>query len=115
MIFKERTLLEIADMICGNFKDDESLFRYRSSSYLTEFFQDVDTNYRHDGSTRNRWVAEVLREILTEPHPNASVPPATFSRVIRALMDQGDAKNEATDRGGALGLLNVSLAREGFE
>ena len=115
MVFKERTLLEIADMICGNFKEEESLFRYRSSSYLTEFFSDVDTDYRHDGSTRNRWVAETLREILTEPQPNASVPPATFSRVIRTLMDQGDAKNESADRKGALALLNVSLAREGFE
>jgi hypothetical protein len=115
MVFKERTLMQIADMICGNFKDEESLFRYRSSSYLTEFFQDADTDYQHDGSTRNRWVAETLREILAEPHPNASVPPETFSRVIRTLMDQGDARNEGADRKGALALLNASLTREGFE
>jgi len=29
MNFKARTLLEIADMICGNF-EEESLFRYRN-------------------------------------------------------------------------------------
>jgi hypothetical protein len=115
MVFKERTLLEIADMICGNFKEGESRFRYRSSSYLTEFFTDADTNYRHDGSTRNRWVAEALRGILAEPHQSASVPPATFARVIRILMDQGDATNEGSERDGALALLNVSLGREGFE
>jgi hypothetical protein len=115
MVFKERTLLEIADMICGNFQAEQSLFRYRSSSYLTEFFFDVGTQRGHDGSTRNRWVAETLREILAAPHPNASTPPPTFSLVIRALMDRGDATNEPAARDGALALLNVSLAREGFE
>jgi hypothetical protein len=43
MEFKQRTLMQIADMICGNFKDEESFFRYRSSSRLTEFFYDCDT------------------------------------------------------------------------
>ena len=57
MEFKERTLKQIAEMICGNFEKEESFFRYRSSSYLTEFFQDCDTDYEHDGSTRNYWVA----------------------------------------------------------
>src|SRR6476620_12652992 len=58
MKFKKRTLVQIADMICGNFKTEESFFHYRSSSYLTEFFRDCDTDYEHDGSTRNYWVAE---------------------------------------------------------
>jgi hypothetical protein len=115
MQFKKRTLMQIADMICGNFKSEESFFRYRSSSYLTEFFQDCDTDYEHDGSTRNYWVAETLREILAEPQPNANTPPETFSRVIHTLMDQGEAVNEGADREGALALLNAALAREGFE
>jgi len=115
MIFKERTLGQIADMICGNFDADKSCFRYRSSSYLTEFFQDADTDYRHDGSTRKYWVAATLQSILAEPHPSASVPPETFSRVIRTLMDQADAINEGAERPGALATLNVALAREGFE
>jgi hypothetical protein len=97
MEFKKRTLMQIADMVCGNFKEGESFFRYRSSSYLTEFFEDCDTQYRHDGSTRNSWVAEMLREILTQPQPNANVPPETFSRVIRTLMNQEDAMNEPAD------------------
>jgi hypothetical protein len=115
MEFKKRTLMAIADMICGNFKSEESVFRYRSSSYLTEFFQDCRTDYKHDGSTRNQWVAEALREILTEPQSNANTPPAAFSRVIRALMDQGDAETEGSGRERALAMLNVELAREGFE
>jgi|ERR1035437_1452562 hypothetical protein len=115
MQFKERTLIALADMICGNFKAEESFFVYRSSSVLTRFFQDCDTEYAHDESTRNYWVAGTLREILAEPHPNAQTPPATFSRVIKVLMDQADALHEAADRPGALALLNTALAREGFE
>lgn len=102
-------------MICGNFEPDESNFRYRSSSYLTEFFQDCDTDYRHDGSTRRYWVASVLEQILAEPHSKPTVPPEAFARVIRTLMDQSDALNEGPDRQKALALLNVELAREGFE
>ncbi|RTL87409.1 hypothetical protein EJV44_24100 [Ancylobacter aquaticus] len=115
MEFKQRTLMQIADMICGNFKDEESHFEYRTSSYLTEFFSDCDTDYRHDGTTRNYWVAETLKEILGEPQPGPNVPPDTFGRVIKTLMDQGNAKNESADRPGALALLNSALAREGFE
>ena len=115
MNFKERTLMQIADMICGNFEAAESFFRYRSSSYLTEFFQDCDTDYRHDGSTRRYWVAETLRHILAEPRPQPNTLPDTFARVIRALMDPSDAMNEGPERPGALALLNIALAREGFE
>ena len=115
MEFKKRTLMQIADMICGNFKDDESFFRYRSGSYLTEFFQDCQTDYHHDGSTRNQWVAETLRQIIAEPQPNANTPAEAFARVIAALMDKGDSVNEGAERKGALELLNAALAREGFE
>lgn len=107
--------MAIADMICGNYKAEDSLFVYRSSSHLTRFFQDCDTEFAHDGSTRNHWVANTLQQILAEPHPNAQTPPATFSLVIQALMDSADAPNEGSDRPGALALLNSALAREGFE
>jgi hypothetical protein len=115
MEFKQRTLMALADMICGNFKTEESFFVYRSSSYLTRFFQDCDTDYVHDGSTRNYWVAETLKKILTEPQPSSHAPSEAFSRVIRTLMDPADAIHEGADRPRALALLNVALAREGFE
>jgi hypothetical protein len=115
MNFKERTLMQIADMICGNFEVAESFFRYQSSSYLTEFFQDCDTDYRHDGSTRRYWVAETLRQILAEPRPQPNTLPDAYARVIRTLMDPSDAMNEGPERPGALALLNTALAREGFE
>ena len=96
MEFKKRTLKQIADMICGNFKAEESFFQYRSSSYLTEFFEDCGTEYKHDGSTRNYWVAEVLQKILAEPQLKAATPPYIFLTVIRTLMAQEDARNEAS-------------------
>ena len=98
-----------------DFDGKEGYFRYRSSSLLSEFFQDCDTNYRHDGSTRNYWVAATLEKILEEPHLNANTPPETFSKVIQALMDQGDAVNEDSQRKKALSILSAALVREGFE
>lgn len=115
MEFKQRTRNQLAELICGNFDQTTSHFRYRSSSYLTEFFQDCDTDFVHDGSTRQWWVAGVLQQILAEPHPNAQTPPETFSRLIRVLMDQGDALNEGSNRPGAMALLKAALVREGFE
>jgi hypothetical protein len=107
--------MQIADMICGNFNPEESFFRYRSSSFITEFFRDADTEYEHDGSTRNRWVAETLQTILTEPQSNVNYPSEAFLRIIQVLMDQSDANNEDAKREGALSLLNGAIAREGFE
>ena len=115
MQFKTRTLRQLADLICGNFESDQSHFQYRSSSYLTEFFRDCDADYFHDGSTRSVWVANTLAAILQEPHTNAQTPPATFARVIQRLMDQGDTRNDDTQRSTALSMLNVALAGEGFE
>jgi len=116
MEFKQRTLMELADMICGNAKEGKSTpFRYRSSSYLTEFFRDCDTDYTHDGSTRNWWVAETLKKLLAEPHSDAATPPRTFSNAIKILMDPGDAVDEGPERPAALAALNVALSREGFE
>ncbi|MEJ8852864.1 hypothetical protein [Variovorax rhizosphaerae] len=115
MEFKQRTLMQIADMICGNFPEEKSFFQYRSSSRLTEFFYDCDTDFAHDGSTRNIWVADTLKSILAEPHPNAQTPPTAFGRVIRTLMDQGNALNESAQRPGALAMLTTALTREGFE
>ena len=116
MEFKRRTLNQLADMICGNTISEVDYFLYRSSMYLTEFFEDIDREqFVHDGSTRKFWVADCLAKILTEPQPAANVPPDAFAQVIAHLMDQSDALNEDSDRPGALALLNAALAREGFE
>ncbi|MDO8409056.1 MAG: hypothetical protein Q7S93_03195 [Phenylobacterium sp.] len=115
MKWRDRTLDEIAELVCGNGPDDATYFPYRSSYYLTRFFRDADTDYAHDGSTRSLWVATTLAEILNEPHPNAQTPPDTLCRVIRTLMDPADARNEGAERSNALAALNIPLSREGFE
>ncbi len=111
MNFKKRTLSALADMVCGNIQ----YFQYRTSSHITEFFQDCDTDYAHDGSTRRYWVAGVLEEILQLPHSNPVCPPDIFLAVIRNVMDKGDAQDGDPDRRMALEKLNVELSREGFE
>ena len=50
---------ELAEMICG----DNTSFPYRSSYFMTKFFQDIGLDYTHDGSTRRFWMKEVLDEL----------------------------------------------------
>src|SRR5450756_415562 len=103
-------------MIVGNTdKGKEVLFTYRSSSYITKFFQECDTDYKHDGTTRNAWAYSTLIAILEEPQASPNVLPDTFSRVIRTLMDQADQTETDPDRKKALAQLNLALNREGFE
>jgi hypothetical protein len=56
-----------------------------------------------------------LEEVLALPHPNPSVPPDAFIRIIRATLDRGDAQEGDPDRSQALAALNIVLAREGWE
>src|SRR5688572_19504543 len=99
MEFKERTLKQIAGLVCGNSDGAPDFpFPYRSSSYLTEFFQDCDVDYVHDGSTRVYWVMDRLREILAGPIPGAHTVPPLFSAVIARLMDAEEARQEGPDR-----------------
>lgn len=114
MKFRDRTLDELADMVCGN---DEigKYFIYRSSTYLTRFFLDIDMNYTHDGSTRKWWVKERLQEILNSPQPDEQTPPENFLKVIDNLMDLRDATGNDPNRTESLKQLNTTLFHEGFE
>lgn len=115
MRFKRKTLNEIADMICGNFLAETSFFTYRTSTYLTEFFEDCELEYSHDGSTRKWWVAGILEDVLALPQAHPQLPPEAFIRIIQTLMDQADALNEPPARSNALAQLNTSLSREGLQ
>jgi len=117
MKWRDRTVEEIAEMICiPQGTEGKSFFKYRSSSYINRFFRDADTEFvHHSSSSRATWAADTLRKILEEPHVDEHTPPDTFCRVIRVLMDPGDAANEGPERLGALKKLNTALAREGFE
>lgn len=120
--FKRRSLEALGSLIVGNVGRDDAqseeearYFPYRSSSYITEFFQELDTEYQHDGSTRHRWVADVLELMLAEPHEGPTHPPDIFCRLIDQLMSPSDRFNEGPDRPHALAQLNEILTREGFE
>ena len=122
MKFKSRNLQALGDLVCGNLGSDSAepghelgYFPYRSSMYISQFFEELDTEYRHDGSTRNRWVASVIEQMLAAPHDGPTHPPEVFCRLIDQLMDQSEAENEGPDRPNALRQLNEVLAREGFE
>ena len=122
MKFRRRNSEALADLVCGNRGsfdpepgEEPKYFPYRSSFYITEFFQELDTDWTHDGSTRHRWVADVLDSMLAEPHVGPAHPPETFCRLIDHLMSPSDATNEGADRPNALRLLNEILAREGFD
>jgi hypothetical protein len=122
MKFKRRNSEFLADLICGNFgafdpvaDEEPKYFPYRTGTEITAFFADLDTDCTHDGSTRHRWVADVLDTMLAEPHDGPTHPPEIFCRLIDQLMDPRDANNEGSDRANALTMLNSALNKEGFE
>lgn len=111
MKFKSRNIREIAELIIG----DVDSFPYRSSTYITQFFEECDLDYQHDGSTRWRWTAERISELLDEPQPAANTLPERFVHVLRILMLRADAVEDDPDREKALEALNKPLSREGYE
>lgn len=111
MKFKNRNLRAIAEMIIG----DAKFFPYLSSSYITQFFEECNLDFVHDGSTRWAWTAERLSELLQEPQPAAHALPDRFVHVLRVLMHKSDAEPDDPDRSQALEALNQPLSREGYE
>jgi hypothetical protein len=109
--WKNRNLRELARIVCG----DAEYFHYRSSKYITEFFEDCELEFVHQGETRPVWTAERLDEVLRLPQPRPTVPPDAFVRVIRRVLDKGEAQEGDPDRSKALAALNIVLTREGWE
>lgn len=111
MKFKHRNLRAIAEMVIG----DVDHFPYRSSSYITHFFEECALDFVHDGSTRWSWTAERLSELLMAPQPAPNGLPERFVHVLRVLMHKSDAEPDDPDRRLALEALNQPLSREGYE
>lgn len=112
MNFKNRNLRGIAEAVVG----DAEYFRYRSSSYITQFFEECDLEFAHDGSTRWRWAADRIAELLNEPQPTAYALPDRFVHMLRVLMAKSDAEPlDDPERSKALEMLNKPLVREGYE
>ncbi|NTE66769.1 restriction endonuclease [Agrobacterium tumefaciens] len=111
MQFKSRNLRALAECVNG----DQPGFPYRSSKYITEFFEDSDLPFVHDGSTRWVWTSERLGELLAEPSVGAHSLPSRFVHVFRVLMDRSEAVEGDGERITALETLNAPLRREGYE
>ncbi|MEJ6328399.1 hypothetical protein Q2B95_06990 [Stenotrophomonas maltophilia] len=111
MKFKSRNLRELAEMIIG----DADHFHYRSSSYITRFFEECDLDFVHDGSTRWSWTSSILEELLQEPPSGPNLLPDSFVKVFQVLMEKSDATDDDPDRSKALSALNKTLHREGYE
>lgn len=111
MRFKTRNIRAIAEAVVG----DSKYFPYRSSSYITQFFEECGLGFVHDGSTRWAWAASRLTELLQEPQPALYALPERFVHVLRVLMQKADAEPGDSDRSLALEILNKPLSREGYE
>lgn len=77
-------LMKLAEIICGD--EPFNFFPYRSSSYLTRFFVDLDLDYVHDGSTRRHWVNDALKHINNQPTSVPSMPSPGMVKVIESLL-----------------------------
>ena len=94
-------LMKLAEMICGNSPFD--FFPYRSSSYLTRFFIDIDLDYVHNGSTRHTWVSDVLKELNAKTSKQDNLPSTELIKVIEYLLHPDHFLfNEKLDRGKAI-------------
>jgi hypothetical protein len=85
----ERTLEELAKMVVG----DAKYFPYKSSFYITRFFERCGLPFKHDGSTRPIWTRERLAELNLGEAPSPDLPSSDLCRVISELFDPVDFEN----------------------
>jgi hypothetical protein len=98
----EETLETIAEFIVG---DDAKRFPiYRSSMYLTRFFESCNIQERHGGETRKWWVLSVLSNL--EPHQ--------MEKVILKLVDPKTYRANVDQIRMAVSSMNVILSLEGL-
>lgn len=100
-------ITKISEMICGD--KPFQFYPYRSSSYLTRFFIDLDLDYTHDGSTRRNWVRDVLDE-LNKKQSSDNMPSSEIVKVIEYLLHPDHFLfDEKVDSSKALGAMNSCL------
>lgn len=110
MKLREYALEKLAEMVVGN----AGAFPYRSSSKITSFFTRCELPFAHDGSTRSRWVQQVLKQLNNGPSHSVDLPSDSLVRVIVELLDEDDFQRDAKVREPALEALNKVLDREGL-
>ena len=107
-------LTKLAEMICGD--APFTYFPYRSSSYLTRFFHDLDLDYAHDGSTRRHWVRSVLDELNKKPSLGENIPSREMVQVIEYLLNHNQFIGyQDADHGKAVTTVNDALKSYGLK
>lgn len=99
----DEVLESLAEFICGDEKSKYPI--YRSSMYLTKFFDSVGIKATHDGSTRKWWTLEILRQL----------PPSNLEAVILKLVDFKTYKANREQHSLAVSSMNEILLMENFE
>jgi len=104
-------LEELALMVVG----EENHFPYRSSYYITKFFESCGLAFSHDGSTRRIWVKNRLAELNTGSSRSLDLPSDDLCRVISRLFEPDDFaranKGIDTDKAEAPADVNKALER----
>lgn len=116
MQISAKSLGKLADMICGDKtgRGQQPNFPYRSSFFLTRFFQDINLPYTHDGTTRKYWVEEVLKKEATTAATNPALPPDSIIIIVQALLDARTFEEEKLDAAKALDDINAVLKWDGL-
>jgi hypothetical protein len=86
MRFSDFVLEELATMVVG----DVRYFPRRSSYYITKFFESCGLPFKHDGTTRRRWVTERLTELNRGLSKSPDFPSDEICRVISRLFEPDD-------------------------
>jgi len=94
---------------------DNSAFPYRSSFYISQFFEKCGFPFSHDGSTRKWWVAARLKELNTGSYQAADLPSDDILRVITELFDLDHFDRKEKDMNAALVELNRLLQKQSLE
>lgn len=96
-----QTREQIAEFICG---DSKAYPIYRTGGDLTEFFERVGfSNLKHDGSTRKKWVLEILKALSIN----------NLNAVILRLANPREYRGDAVTIQTAITELNRILMIEG--
>lgn len=69
---------------------DEGSFPYRSSYYISQFFESCGFPLKHDGTTRRIWAKERLAEMNRGPSKSSDLPSVDLCRVIQRLFEPDD-------------------------
>ena len=93
---------------------DNVLFPYRSSSFITRFFERCGFAHVHDGSTRKWWTKDRLAELNISACHAQDLPSDDLLRVMSELFDPDDFDKHGKDRDRALEDLNRLLSRPGL-